>query len=510
LKINTSMFSLPASYTGIAKLQDQLTDLQAQLSSGQKAQTLADMGSSRFTDLTVRSQLTRIGAYDTNINTVNLRLNTMNSVLTSLATVASTAKASVTSGVYGTNNINLATQPSIAGAQLDQVLSSLNTDLNGHYLFGGGATDHAPVASTDVVMNGSGALAGFKTVAAQRLQADQGADGLGRLSLGTAADTTTITEDNAPPFGFKLASLSSSSTAATLTQPTGTPASASVQFASQPVAGDTVTLGLKQPDGTTKSITLTAVSGTPAKPGEFQIGADTSATGANFQATLTTSLKTAGSTTLAAASNVAAAANFFNGQGTTVQRAAIDTTTNTYYASTGYETPAQTAADTVQWYTGEDSNGAARTSVTTKVDDQTNVSYGAEANEDGPVKLIRALAVQSIQTYPTTDDTTTATSQARYDAIANSQLSLLSSAHDSSPGSLVSIGVDLGLTQSTLKNLSAQHTAYAAQLQDVLSTAETADPTEIASALLALQTRLSASFTATAMVSQLQLANYLK
>src|SRR3569623_59919 len=176
------MYPLPASWSGVSKLQDQLNTLQQQLASGKKASTLDEMGTSRFTDLSVRSQITKLGAYDTNINTVNLRLNMMNTVLTSLGTINSSARSSSTPGAYGTNNITLTTAPSTAQTQLDQVLSSLNTDLNGHYLFGGGTTQSPPMATSDAAMNGSGSLAGFKTVAAQRLQADHGADGLGRLT----------------------------------------------------------------------------------------------------------------------------------------------------------------------------------------------------------------------------------------------------------------------------------------------------------------------------------------
>jgi flagellar hook-associated protein 3 FlgL len=506
----TTTFPLPSSYTGIQKLQDQFSQLQAQLATGKKASTLADMGANRYTDLTVRSQLSRLGAYDNNITTVNLRINMLNQVLTSLSTVNSNARTSSTAGAYGTNNVNMATAPTTALNRLDQVLSTLNTDINGHYLLGGGATDHAPVVSSSAALDGANGLDGFKTVAAQRLQADQGANGLGRLTLSTSANTVTLAEDGAHPFGFKLSTLSSTNSSLTLTQPTGSPASLAVQFSSQPNDGDQVTVGLTLPDGTADNLTMKAVTGTPANPGEYQVGATPSATAANFGAALNSSLQTEGQTSLAVASNYAAANNFFNGQGTSAQRVAIDTGTNTYYAATGYETSAQTAATTVQWYTGQDSSGTARASVSSKVDDSTNVNYGVEGDEYGFAQLVRSLAVQSIQTYPTTTAAQTTQSQAKFDAVAQGQLTNLSASKDSTPGSLASIGVDLGLAQTTLKNLSTQHTAYSAQLQDVLSNAETADPTTVASALLELQTRLSASYHATSMISQLQLVDFLK
>ena len=144
------------------------------------------------------------------------------------------------------------------------------------------------------------------------------------------------------------------------------------------------------------------------------------------------------------------------------------------------------------------------------MDDATNVNYGVEASEYGFAQLVRNLAVQSIQTYATGTNAQTLQSQQKYDAVASGQLTNLSASKDSTPGSIAAIGVDLGLAQTTLSNLTSEHKAYTAQLQDVLSTAETADPTEVASALLELQTRLSASYHATSMISQLQLVNYLK
>ena len=510
MNVNTTMFPLSPSYSGVQQLQQQFNTLQTQLSTGLKSSTLSGLGSNLSSDLNVRSQLSQIGSYDNNISTVNLRLNTVNSVLSSLSSIKSAAVTASTPGVYGTNNINLTTAPTGAQQQLDQVLSSLNTDLNGHYLFGGNVVDQPPVASMDTIMNGSGSLAGFQTVAAQRLQADEGTNNMGRLTLSTTADTVTLAQDNTN-FGYTPTAVATSDPSAiTVTQPTGTPPSLSVQFASQPTAGDTVGITLGLPDGTSDAITMTAVTGTPTNPGEFQIGADPATTAANFQAALTSSIQGDTPSKLAAASNYAAANNFFNGSGESVQRVAIDPVTNSYATATGYETPAQTASDTVQWYTGENSATNARASVSTKVDSTVNVNYGVEANEEGFTSLVRSLAVQSIQNYPTTDATTTAASQAKFNAIAAGQTSSLSEADDSTPGSLTSIGVDLGLAQTTLQNLSDQHASYSTQLQDIVANAENADPNEVASQILQVQTSLEASYSVMSMVSQLQLANYLK
>jgi flagellar hook-associated protein 3 FlgL len=662
--LSNTMYPLPSSYSAISQLNDQFYKLQVQLATGNKASTLADMGDTRYTSLVTRSQIGKVSGYDSSIATVNLRLSMTNTVLTSLSKVQSDTRGASVAGGYGSNNVNLTTAPTQAKSQLDQVLTSLSTDLNNRYLFGGGASDHAPVVTTTEAMNGTPGFDGFTTIARQRLEADQGADGLGRLAVGIPAatpDTVSITEDNAA-FGFKLATLSSSNaTGVTPTGPTGTPASLSVKFTTQPAPGDTVTIGVKMPDGTTDNVVMTAVAATvpPTTPkaGEFVIGATTADTATNFSAAVQGSLVTEGKTKLAAASNYAAADNFFNGQGQQVRRPTYDATGHSYTA-TGYATPAQTQTDTVQWYTGQDdatkrlqadqggddlgrlslanpvatpdtvtlaqtnatygyqlssastTNAAsinmagpagtppslsvqftalpnpadkvtigvklpdgstdslvmtavaaapskrgeyqigaspaataanfnsalqtslqtetqtkmpaasaavyaatgqnARGSVTAKIDDGTIVSYGVEANETGTVNLVRSLAVQSIQTYPTPDAATTALSKAKFDAIANGQLSRLSAGNDSRPGSLATMAVDLGLVQKTVKDTSDRHTAYTAQLQTVLANAEVADPAQVTEALLQLQTRLQASYQATAIIGQLQLSNYIK
>lgn len=510
MNVNNTMFPLAPSYTGVQQLQQQFNTLQTQLATGEKASTLSGYGPNLSSALNLRAQISQLSGFDNNIGTVNLRLDTINSVLTNLSSVQDSTTQVASPGIYGTNNINLSTAPTQAQNNLDQVLSGLNTDLNGHYLFGGSAVDQPPVASLDTIMNGSGSLAGFKTVAAQRLQADQGTNNMGRLTLSTTADTVTLAQDNTT-FGYSLSGVTTSDPSAiTTTQPTGTPPSLSVQFASQPSAGDTVGVTLTLPDGSTDTLNLTATTGTPGA-GQFQIGADTATTAANFQTALQGSIQADTPTKLAAASNYAAAENFFNGSGESVQRVAIDPVTNSYATATGYESASQTASDTVQWYTGENSatSSASRASVTTKVDGSASVNYGVQASENGISKLVRSLAVQAIQTYPTTDDATTAASQAKFDIVANDTQSALSGAQDGQPGSLTSIGVDLGLAQSTLKNLSDQHSAYSTQLQNIIANNEQADPNQVASELLQVQTQLQASYSAMSMVSQLQLANYL-
>jgi flagellin-like hook-associated protein FlgL len=415
-----------------------------------------------------------------------------------LSTLEGTARTAITPSADGTDSVNFASVPTLGRGNLDEVVDLLNTDVAGRYLYGGAVTDKLPVASTSELLDGAGGKAGFTQVAMERQQADVG-DGLGRLTVGTATDTVNLTEDGDHPFGFKLASVTASSSAVTLTQPTGTaPQSLSVKFNSVPTAGDTVTIGLTLPDGTADSISLKAVTGTPGA-GEFQIGTDADDTAAKFQTALSASLTSEGQTTLVAASNNEAANDFFNGQGQQVMRVAGPDFAHATQLVVADPTT------TVMWYQGGDAANA-RSSVTAKIDDNQSVSYGAQANENGAVSLVRSFAVLAIQNFSTSDPT----SQGRFDAIASRNLDRTSASHDSEPGSINLVSMEIGNAVASMKTVSDRQTSYKSQLQGMLDNIESAPQEDVAMQMLALQTRLQASYQATSMISQLSLVNYLK
>jgi flagellin-like hook-associated protein FlgL len=495
--INRQLYPLQTSMSLINKMTDQFGTLQQQLATGQKANTLADMGTSRSYDLSLRAASSRIDSYAGSIQMVNTRLTMFNTVTSQLATIQSTAQSAMTPSAYGSSNGNFGTTPSLAYSNLDQVVNLLDTDVAGRYLFSGNKTDAVPVPSTDELINGANGKAGFAQVASERQQADVG-DGMGRLTLSSTADTATLAEDAAQPFGFKLSTASTTSAAVTLTQPNGTaPQSLGVQFTALPTDGDKITVGLTLPDGTSDSITLTATTGTPGT-GQFQVGADATATAANFTTALQSSIQSEAGTTLVAASNNQAANEFFTGQGQTQMRVQGPN------FATATQLVAADPTNTVTWYQGGDSADA-RGSITAKIDDHATVQYGAQANENGTVNLVRALAVMSIQNFSNSD----ATSGGRFDAIATRNQDRLAARHASEPGSINMLTVELANAQTTTSNVSKQQTAYQAQLTNMVSDLETVPQEQVATELLALQTRLQASYQATSLIAHLSLVNYL-
>ena len=119
--------------------------------------------------------------------------------------------------------------------------------------------------------------------------------------------------------------------------------------------------------------------------------------------------------------------------------------------------------------------------------------------------MMRTFAAMTVETYPSDD----ATSRGRFDAMAARQQYQMSEQHNANPGSIEAITMDLALARNTANEAKARHDEYKAQLENVLSDAETVSKEEVAVEILALQTRLQASYQVTAMVSQLNLTKFL-
>jgi len=497
--VSRTMYPVQTSMDLITRMQNQFTSLQTQLSTGQKASNLAELGSDRYFDLSIRSRISRLDGYATNITVVNSRLDMFDQLTTRLSTLQQDARGLITPNSYGSQDIVLGAVPVQAASSLDEVINILNSDINGRYLFGGSVTDKAPVADMNSILYGSAGKAGFKQVASERQQADVG-DGLGRLTIGGTAPNVSLTEDGNHPFGFKLSTASASSAAVTLTTPGGTPPqSLNVQFTGVPLAGDSVTIGLTLPDGTSDGIVLKAVTGTP-DVGQFQIGADAATTAANFSTALQSALQKPAQTALVAASNNEAANNFFNGQGQPVQR--VDGTPDFAHATSLVTADPTT---TVTWYTGGDSSNP-RASIQARVDDAQTVNYGAQANESGTAQLVRSLAVLAIQTFSTSDPNT----EGRFDAIASRNVQNLSVSNNSTQGSIAMLSIELNNAKVQVGDIKSRHDDYSTQMQGLLAGIEKSDDNEVAVQIAALQTRLQATYPTTSLISKLSLVNYLR
>ena len=306
--------------TSILNLRSQLSDLQTQLASGKVSTTYAGQGTDRAFALGLRAQVSSIDAYANTGTNVNTRINVANLSLQGLSDIGSQVKSASTSSTIVLNNNGQTSGQITAQAAFANAISLLNTQSGDRDLFSGRTTDTAPTAPADVILNGIGAQAGLTQLIGERKLADQGTGGMGRLAVTSPSLTTTVTSlaEDGSPFGLKLASVSTSLTGATITQPTGVPPAVTVDLGGvNPNNGEKVKFNFNLPDGTTESIELTATTVTPPAAGSFAIGVDTAATTLNLQGALTASIQKLSDTSLVAASAIAASDNFFNLSATT-------------------------------------------------------------------------------------------------------------------------------------------------------------------------------------------------
>jgi flagellar hook-associated protein 3 FlgL len=484
----------------LTQMRAQFDDLQRQLSTGQKSATYAGLGLDRGVTVSLNAQLSQIGGYDDTIDNVMTRINLMNTALSNMTDITSTVKAAMVqaNGVSNGSGAGVAQQTALSS--LDEVLGLLNSQAGNRYLFSGRATDQPAVETLDSILNGDGSRAGLKQLIAERSQADLGADGLGRLVIGAPSPTSvSLTEDSTSPFGFKLASITTNAAGATVSAPSGSPPSMGIDFSAVPNPGETVTLRLNLPDGTSENLTLTATANSPPGTNQFTVGATPTDTATNFQAALTTALGKLGGTALTAASAVAASNDFFNADANNPPQRVAGLPP--FYAATSMT--AGTAANTVIWYTGETGTDPARSTATASIDQSLSVSYGARANEDA----IRNL-VQNVATLAAVSITPTNPNGVGLSSALDQRLTVNLGATGTQ--SIANIETDLASAQTSLTAAKARHQQTSSTLNDFLQQIDGVSNEAVGAQLLTLQTRMQASLQVTSMLFQTSLVNYLK
>lgn len=128
----------------IQSTQQRMFDAQNQISTGKVSQTYSGIAADSGQLVNLESARTRVDQYLKSIQTVTQRLQEMESDTTTLTRVASNLQTLLVNGLNAetSSDLNLNQQ---AQDMLNQVQGILNDQLNGRYLFGGTATDIAPV-----------------------------------------------------------------------------------------------------------------------------------------------------------------------------------------------------------------------------------------------------------------------------------------------------------------------------------------------------------------------------
>jgi hypothetical protein len=494
--------SLTAALQTKTQLMDQLTN---QLVTKMKSPTYAGI-ENRSLVLSFQSALASSDAYLNTISQVNTQMTLITNAIENMSKVSASLSTSLDRNVYQPTADGTTAAQTAAMNSLDSYVTSLNGDYDGNYMFGGRKTDQQPVLSSDVILNGDAAHAGYKQVAAERLQADLGVNGLGRLDLGVVGPSLALTEEGTGTnvFGMKLGGVVSTLSNATITGGTSAgpaPHSLTVDLTGQPTAGEKLTLTLTQPDGTTSTISLTAGTETSDDGTTFAIGATAVDTMANLQTALTKQLQTVAASDLTAASAVTAANDFFDTASGAPRR--LDLTSGGGTAATATSLTAGTSADTVIWYRGTNDGTSARADASTAVDTGVSVNFGIRANESAFTTQIKALAVMA------TVDVSAGTSDAKllYGATIDRVKPVLNDR--SSTKSLQAIETEIVGAQSSAKLAQQRLKIQSSTYQTTIANALQIDDTTVGVEITTLQTQIESSYKAAAILYKLSLTNYL-
>lgn len=487
----------------ISRGRQTLFDLQRQLATGKLSETYGGLApTSRITVMSLRAQMSESAAFQINIRDVNLRLDVVQQTVARFGEIASDTKAGAFQSPFDLVDGQQTAFQRNTRAQFDEMVSLLNSEINGRHLFAGRNSDVQPVLPAVTLLEGDGTRAGLKQLISERTQADVGAGGLGRLAISALTATSVRLAETIAglPFGFKIAGVTNNLTGTTLTGPAGSPVQFDVDFtATPPVSGETIRILLDLPDGSQEALEFKAATATPPKAGEFAIGATPDVTAANFQTLLQSELSKRATGALSAASAVIASGDFFSGNKTTppvrVDGPPFDTATATI---------AGTTANTIVWYQGDDSATPAREGALARIDDQLVVAYGTRADEQAVRHTLTYLGAISALTFNVSDPT----AEDRYQALSQRAASGL--AFPPSVQSFADITTELATVQRTLEAADERHNISKVLGERLISEREDADMEEVGASILTLQTRLQASFETTSIITQLSLVNFIR
>ncbi|WP_439529763.1 flagellar protein [Pannonibacter sp.] len=496
----------------LTSLSRTLTEKTGQLATGKIATTYGGVGNQRGLDLELTQKVKRIEAYQETITMSRLHIKTLNINLDRLEKLRIQAKDAMDINNFELQADGQTSTQATAEILLTEAISLLNSEVGGHYLFGGSDSSTNPVRQMKEILDGVDGKAGLKQVLSEFWQANRGVSEMGRLDMSALTTTLdgfgapltssfTVTEDGAHDFGFDIKAVTSDLSNLTLTAPTGIdPDSFGVEFTGQPLPGQKITLELALPpagERTTKIELTSTVSGNAKNT--FLIGADLAETAANLRTAITDALKEEASTTLRAASDEWAAASFFDSFGGNppmrVSGPPYDTATALVDGS----------ATTTSWYIGENTaTSDPRQDKIAAVDDNLRLGYGVRANEQGLTDVIKSLS-----TFIAGDFSgNTSTDEQYYTALADRMKATIQPQGTARSG-IVDITTEVAIAFRSIEYTAERHTVLKSGYQGTIAEIEGVDKETLAVEIVQLQTMLEASYRASSIAMKMSLADYL-
>lgn len=500
MTINSNYYGAGWTHTILKSLTDVRTALNHEsmkLSSGKIATSYAELGGNVSRSLGLRQNMISINTYSDIISAANSDIKIMSQALTSFSKLTDNVTSGPLSFAGGTDKSARASAKLNLDSQFATLLSYLNTEMNSGYGFGGDNLESAPVLSPDQILNGISGKAGLKQLFNERFAADSGGDGLGRLALSSSGSTVSISETvSGLPFGLKLSTIASTMSNTTLSQASGSPPSASLQFNGQPNVNETVTFNFVLPDGSRSTIDLKA--STTSGKGSFVIGATENETAQNLRTALHQEIIDLVKTDVYAASAVYVTKDFFAASADDPPERVSGTPAS---AATAISTGTQ--SDTMIWYRGKSDPQDPRLDRKIQIGEDISIAYGVRANESGFQSVLAGVSAALLATSEFSSDEDIAAEQMLAIRAKTSQVT-----KDGQLG-VQAIAVSIASSQVSANLVGDQNRSVNSLLQSRLAEIEDAKPEESAARIASLTTQLQASYQVASKLLNMSLSSYL-
>jgi len=172
----------------VDRLAAQNTALQGQLTSGVVSDSYGGLGDQRTVALNLEPQITKVAGWQSNITSAQNTLSVTQTVMSRITTIATNLQTSLVSLEGNTSSTDVSLAASQARQSLTELASLLNTQSGSQYVFGGNASDTAPVTDPSSITTSSF----FQTIAASVAGvAVNGAAATETASVSAAADNST-------------------------------------------------------------------------------------------------------------------------------------------------------------------------------------------------------------------------------------------------------------------------------------------------------------------------------
>src|SRR3569832_1730266 len=170
----------------VRNINNQLSDLSPQLSSGVKSSTYAGMGADEGFAVAARSQLSNSAAFTSTMTHVNTIIGAANTALQSLQSIHDQVQSGASASPQNVTSSGQSVGQQTALSNLSAIDGIVNRQVGDRYIFSGSATNQPAMAAADDILNGTPTQAGLKQVISERQQADLGTTGMGQLVLSSS------------------------------------------------------------------------------------------------------------------------------------------------------------------------------------------------------------------------------------------------------------------------------------------------------------------------------------